>query len=144
MLQMKTTFSGRWPLMEDDLKILKADYLSSYWLDPTQIQKISLMTELNCTEISIEDDLQWKNELKIIKVEYFSNNFLDLTHKFIQFNKNLKKISSVACFHLKSSIYVYYVTETVSDLPKIFYPWNRFAERKIFYPGLVLALPIFS
>ena len=44
--------------MEDDLKILKADYLSSYWLDPTQIQKISLMTKLNFTEMSIEDDLQ--------------------------------------------------------------------------------------
>ena len=117
--------------MEDDLKILKADYLSSYWLDPTQIQKISLMTELNFTEISIEDDLQWKNDLKILKVEYFSNNFLDLTQKFIQFIKNLKEISSVACFHLKSSIYVYCVTETVSDLPKI----PRF-RRKYFIPGI--------
>ena len=97
--------------MEDDLKILKADYLSSYWLDPTQIQKISLMTELNFTEISIEDDLQWKNDLKILKVEYFSNNFLDLTQKFIQFIENLKEISSVACYicfvHSFLSILVY-------------------------------------
>ena len=54
MVQIKMTFN------EDDLKILKVEYLSSHWLDPTQIWNISLLTKMNFSEISIEDDLQWK------------------------------------------------------------------------------------
>ena len=46
--------------MEDDLKILKVEYLSSYWLDPTQSRNISLWTKLNFKEISIEDNLKRK------------------------------------------------------------------------------------
>jgi hypothetical protein len=60
MLQIKTTFNGRQPLIEDDLRILKAEKRNNHWLDPTQIGKISLVTKLNFKEISIEDDLQWK------------------------------------------------------------------------------------
>ena len=36
-LQWKTTSNGRRPPMENDLKILKVDYLSNHFLDPTQI-----------------------------------------------------------------------------------------------------------
>jgi hypothetical protein len=59
MLQIKKTFSGIWPSTEDNLKILKGEYFGSYWLDPTQISKISLLTELNSNG-------RWP---KILKVE---------------------------------------------------------------------------
>ena len=44
--------------MEDNLKILKAEYLSSHWLDSTQILKNRSDDQSNFTEMSIEDDLQ--------------------------------------------------------------------------------------
>ena len=36
-LQWKTTSNGRQPPMEDNLKILKVEYLSNHWLDFPQI-----------------------------------------------------------------------------------------------------------
>jgi hypothetical protein len=36
-LPWKTTFHGRRPPIEDDLTILKVEYLSNHLLDPTQI-----------------------------------------------------------------------------------------------------------
>jgi hypothetical protein len=41
MLEMKTTSNGRRPSMEDDLKILKVEYLSNHSLDPPQILNLS-------------------------------------------------------------------------------------------------------
>ena len=41
-LQWKTTSNGRRPPMEDDLKILKVEYLSNHLLDHTQILNLSL------------------------------------------------------------------------------------------------------
>ena len=46
--------------MEDDLKILKVEYLISHWLDLSRILNLSLG---DWTESKIswnEDDLQWK------------------------------------------------------------------------------------
>ena len=40
-VSMKTTFNRRWPLMKDDLKIWKFEYLSSHWSDLPQILNIS-------------------------------------------------------------------------------------------------------
>ena len=57
---MKTTFNGRRPRMEDDLKIWKFEYLSSHWSDLPQILNISLWDQ---TKVKIglnEDNLQWK------------------------------------------------------------------------------------
>ena len=39
--QLKMTCSGRWPLMEDDLKILKVEYLSNHWSDLPKISNLS-------------------------------------------------------------------------------------------------------
>ena len=36
-LQWKTTSNGRQPPMEDDLQILKAEYISNHWSDLPQI-----------------------------------------------------------------------------------------------------------
>jgi hypothetical protein len=41
-LPWKTTFHGRRPPIEDDLTILKVEYLSNHLLDPTQILNLSL------------------------------------------------------------------------------------------------------
>ena len=68
-LQWKMTSNGRQPLMEDDLKILKVEYLSNSLLDHTQISNFSLyhidqpyfVNPLN------EDDLQWKKTSKYLK-----------------------------------------------------------------------------
>ncbi len=40
--QMKMTSNGRRPKMEDDLKILKVEYLSNHWSDRTHIRNLSL------------------------------------------------------------------------------------------------------
>ena len=59
--------------MEDDLKILKVEYLSNHWSDLPQILNLGWGDQ---TKIEIswnEDDLQWKTS----KVEYFSNHLSD-------------------------------------------------------------------
>jgi hypothetical protein len=50
--------------MKDDLKILKAEYLSNGLLDPTNILKISLNAKKYCTNTANEDDFQWKTTSK--------------------------------------------------------------------------------
>jgi hypothetical protein len=40
-LKWKTTSNGRWPQMEDNLKILKVEYLSNHWSDLPQILNLS-------------------------------------------------------------------------------------------------------
>ena len=59
-VSMKTTFNGRWPLMGDDLKIWKFEYLSSHWLDLPQIWNISSKDQTKVKKGLNEDDLQWK------------------------------------------------------------------------------------
>jgi hypothetical protein len=64
--------------VEDDLKILKVEYLSNHWLDLPQI--------LNCSlgdQTKIDNCFKWRqppmeDDLKIIKVEYLSNHCSDL------------------------------------------------------------------
>ena len=46
--------------MEDDLKILKVDYLSNHWSDLSQILTQAYKTKQKATKVSNEDDLQWK------------------------------------------------------------------------------------
>ena len=65
--------------MEEDLKLLKLEYLSINLLDLTQISNLSLDEQtvlyksFQWRQPSIEDDL------KILKVEYLSNHLLDHT-----------------------------------------------------------------
>ena len=65
--------------MEDDLKILKVEYLSNLLLDLTQILNLSLYDQtifyksLTWRRPSMEDDL------KVSKLEYFSNRLFDHT-----------------------------------------------------------------
>ena len=65
--------------MEDDLKILKVEYLSNNLLDPTQILNLSLDDQP-----VLYKSFQWRrpsmvDDLKILKVEYLSNHLLDHT-----------------------------------------------------------------
>ena len=52
--------------MQEDLKILKVDYLSNHLLEPTQIYNLSLDDQIilykffKWRQPSMEDDLQWK------------------------------------------------------------------------------------
>ena len=70
---MKTAFYQRRPLIKDDLKVLKVEYLSIYGSDCPQILNLSLgdQTKIErCLKLRgppVEDDL------KILKI-YFSNH----------------------------------------------------------------------
>ena len=46
--------------MEDDLNILKVEYLSNHWSDFPQILRLSLEDQTKIKYASNEDDLQWK------------------------------------------------------------------------------------
>ena len=70
--------------MEDDLKILKVEYLSNLWLDLPKIPKLSLGDQ---TKIKFGFKFEMKttsngppmeDDLKILKVEYLSNHWSDL------------------------------------------------------------------
>ena len=63
--------------MEDDLKILKVEYLSNHSLDPPQILNLSSGDQKINKKI-----LRWRlppmeDNLKILKVEYLSNHSSD-------------------------------------------------------------------
>ena len=63
--------------MEDNLKILKVEYLSNHLLDPTQILNLSLYDQT-----LLYKSFKWRrppmeDNLKISKVEYLSNPLLD-------------------------------------------------------------------
>ena len=65
--------------MEDDLKILKVEYLSNGLLDHTQILNLS---SDNQAILSKSSKWRWppmEDNLNILKVEYLSNRFLDHT-----------------------------------------------------------------
>ena len=46
--------------MEDDLNILKVEYLSNHWLDFPQILKLSLEDQTKIKNSENQDNLQWK------------------------------------------------------------------------------------
>ena len=72
-LQWKMASNGRWPKMEDDLKVRKVEYLSNHWSDLTQIWNLSLqdLTKgykgVKWRWPPMEDDLKWKMTSKYEK-----------------------------------------------------------------------------
>ena len=50
--------------MEDDLKILKVEYLSNHWSVFPQILNLGLGDQTKITNAWKEDDHQWKNTSK--------------------------------------------------------------------------------
>ena len=63
-LQWKTTSNGRRPPMEDDLKILKVEYLSNRLLDHTQILNLDLGDQSKVFKYFNEDNQTWKTTTK--------------------------------------------------------------------------------
>ena len=64
MLQLKTNFNWRRPLIEEDIKISEVEYLSNQWSDITQILNLTSqiwnLSSGDQTELenaSIEDEL---------------------------------------------------------------------------------------
>ena len=57
---MKTNSNGRRPLMEDNLKILKVEYLSNHLLDQNQILNLSLYDKSIYYKYLNEEDITWK------------------------------------------------------------------------------------
>ena len=58
MLEMKTTSNRRQPPIEDDLKILKVEYLSNYRLDILQNLNLGKEDKTTTQNALNEDDLQ--------------------------------------------------------------------------------------
>ena len=54
--------------MEDDLKILKFEYLSNHWPDFSQILNLSSGDQTKITNAWKEDDHQWKKTSKYWKL----------------------------------------------------------------------------
>ena len=88
---------------EDDINILKVEYISNHWLYHNQIQNLSLgdqilqMLQIKMTSIGRQPPME--DNLKIFQVEYLSNRWLNLTQiwNFILGDKtNVYK-----CFKLK-------------------------------------------
>ena len=52
------------PTIEDELKILKVEYLSNYWSDFPQILKLSSGDQTKIKNAYNEDDIQWKTTSK--------------------------------------------------------------------------------
>ncbi len=70
--------------MEDDLKLLKVEYLSNHWLEFPQISNLSLGDHTKIKNAWNKDDLQCKltsngRRPQILKVEYLSNPWSDFT-----------------------------------------------------------------
>ena len=65
--------------MEDDLKLLKVEYLSNHLLDQTQILNLSLNDQtIFCNSVKLRRP-PMEDNIKILKVEYLSNRSLDHT-----------------------------------------------------------------
>ena len=54
----------KWLIMEEDLKILKVEYLSNHWSDFPQISNLSLGDQTKIKNAWNKDDLQWKTTSK--------------------------------------------------------------------------------
>ena len=64
--------------MEDDLKILKVEYLSNLLLDLTQILNLSLDDQTIFYKSLKWRQPQMENDLKIVNWEHLRNDLLDL------------------------------------------------------------------
>ena len=65
--------------MEDDLKILKKDYLSNHLLDPTNFLKLSLDDQTILYKSFELRQPPMEDDLKLFRVNYLSNCWLDHT-----------------------------------------------------------------
>ena len=63
--------------MEDDLKILKVEYLRNHLLDHTQILNLSIDDQTIFYKFFKSRRPPMEDNLKILKVEYISNHCLD-------------------------------------------------------------------
>ena len=63
--------------MEEDLKILKVEYLSNHSLDPPQILNLSSGDQTKNIKCLKWRRLPMEDDLKILKVEYLSNHSSD-------------------------------------------------------------------
>jgi predicted translin family RNA/ssDNA-binding protein len=68
ILKVKTT------PMEDDLKILKIEYLSNHWSDLIQILNLSYVEQTKVYRILKVKTTPMEDDLKILKIEYLSNH----------------------------------------------------------------------
>ena len=65
--------------MEEDLKILKVEYISNHWSDLTQIWNLSLGDQNKLYQYFKRRRPEMEEDLKILKVFYLSNHLSDLT-----------------------------------------------------------------
>ena len=76
---MNKNSNGRWPPMEDDLKILKVEYIGNCWLDLSQILNLSWGDQskywMKLWRPSVEDDLKIKSGLSQQPLIGSSSNF---------------------------------------------------------------------
>ena len=63
--------------MEDDLKILKVEYLSNYLLDHTQLLNFTFSDQSKLLKYFKWRWLPMEDDPKIYKVEYLSNHLWD-------------------------------------------------------------------
>ena len=116
-------FDWRRPIMEDDLKILKVEYLSYPLLDLPHILNLRLMNQPKSKSHVNEDNLyiKWRqppmeDDLKIAKGEYLHNNCMD--HELWVPRGNLegnsKEISSVALLSPACSLSVSVLSNSLS------------------------------
>ena len=64
--------------MEDDLKILKVEYLNNHWSDFPQILNLSSGDQTEIKKCLNQRLPPMEDDLKIFKVEYLSNHWPDL------------------------------------------------------------------
>ena len=65
--------------MEDNLKILKVEYLSNHWSDLIQILNLDLGNQSKVFKYFKWRRPLMEDDLKILKVEYLRNHLLDPT-----------------------------------------------------------------
>ena len=83
VLYLKMSFIWRWPVMEEDLKISKIEYLSNHWSDPPQILTLTSgeQAKIKMLEIKTIFNGIWplmEEDLKKSKIKYLSNHRSDL------------------------------------------------------------------
>ena len=97
---MKTTFNGRRPLMEDDLKIRKFEYLSSHCSNFPQILNIGSGEQSRVKKSFNEDNLQckttcngrWLQNMKIwISQQPLIESSSNFTHMLMRSNQSQKR-----------------------------------------------------
>ena len=78
---MTKLYCTKWrrPQTEDDLIILKVEYLSNPLLDHTQILSLSFYDQTIFCKTFKWRRTPMEDDLKILKVEYLSNHLLDPT-----------------------------------------------------------------